>query len=193
MFGPVAAVWRSSGATGMIADVNRHRLLIALAFGVIVMASAGALAALEPAEAGIQLSSLPQGGSAHEVDGRQVILVRDGDAVRGFLRMSPRGHGMVSWCRDEDVLLVPSYGETFDREGRLMRDFSPRDLDSVQVAVQRGLVVVSPDQVTKGRSRIVGHHIERDRQAIGEWRAAHPDRDLPVDFCGTGALLTQLR
>lgn len=157
------------------------------------MTAAGALVALDPAEPTVPLSSLPQGGSAHEVNGRQVILVRDGDAVRGFLRMSPRGYGMVSWCPNEDVLLVPSYGETFDREGRLMRDVSPRDLDSVQVAVRRGRVVVSPDRVTKGRSRIVGHHLERDQQAIEAWRAAHPQRDLPVDFCGTGALLTQLR
>jgi len=154
----------------------------------MVMTGGAALAALTPANPEIPLASLPQGGSAHEINGRQVMLVRDGDRVRGFLRMSPRGHGMVSWCPDEDVLLVPSYGETFDRQGRLMRDFSPRDLDAVEVTVRRGQVAVSPEKVTKGRSRIVGNHLERDRQAIAEWRAAHPDLlDLPVDFCGTSA------
>jgi len=168
--------------------VSRQRVLVLLAFGVMAMTAGGALAALGPNDAGIPLASLPQGGSSHEVDGRQVILVRDGDAVRGFLRLSPRGYGMVSWCPDEEVLLVPSYGETFDRKGRLVRDFSSRDLDAVQVTVRRGQVVVWPDRVTKGRSRIVDQHLEYDWQAIGEWRAAHPDRDLPVDFCGTGAL-----
>ncbi len=152
------------------------------------MTGGAALAALAPTNTEIPLASLPQGGSAHEVNGRQVMLVRDGDTVRGFLRMSPRGHGMVSWCREEEVLLVPSYGETFDHQGRLMQDFSPRDLDAVEVTVRRGQVAVSPDKVTKGRSRIVGNHLERDRQAIAEWRATHPDLlDMPVDFCGTTA------
>src|SRR6266478_6850449 len=73
--------------------VSRQRVLVLLAFGVMAMTAGGALAALGPNDAGIPLASLPQGGSSHEVDGRQVILVRDGDAVRGFLRLSPRGYG----------------------------------------------------------------------------------------------------
>jgi hypothetical protein len=47
---------------------------------------------------------------------------------------------MVSWCPDDEVLLAPSYGETFDGKGRLMREISLRDLDAVEVTVRRGLV-----------------------------------------------------
>lgn len=167
--------------------MSRQKVLVVLAFGVMAMTVGGALAALAPADASIPLASLPQGGSAHEVDGRQVVLVRDGDAVWGFLRLSPRGRGMVSWCPDEEVLLVPGSGETFDRKGHLMREIAVRDLDAVQVTVRHGQIVVSPDQVIKGQSRVVDRHVQYDWQAIHAWRAAHPDRDLPVDFCGTGA------
>lgn len=153
---------------------------------VIALWAGAALAALAPSDAGVPLASLPQGGTAHDVNGRQVELVRHGDTVRGFLRLSPRGYGMVTWCPDDQVLLVPSYGETFDGQGRLMRDYSPRDLDTVQVTVRGDHVFVAPDRVTRGRSRIVDGRIVRDRQAIADWRAAHRGRDLPVDFCNAG-------
>lgn len=44
-------------------------------------------------------------------------------------------------------------------------------------------VVVATDQVTRGQTRIVERGTVLDWQAIGEWRTAHPGRDLPTDFC----------
>jgi hypothetical protein len=163
--------------------VSRQRLLALVVFGLLVLTAGGAIAAVTPRDPGIPLDSLPPGGSAHEVAGRQVVLVRDGDVVTGFLRLTSWSHGMVSWCRDDDVFLVPSYGETFDSKGRAMRGIALRGLDAVEVAVRGGRVFVAPGRVTKGRPRVVDHHVVLDWTAIGAWRAAHPGRDLPSDFC----------
>src|ERR1051325_11166954 len=98
--------------------MTRQRALVALAVGIMAMTAGGAFAALAPEDPAIALASVPQGGSAHEVNGRQVVLVRDGDSVWGYLSHLPGRQGMVSWCPDDEVFLVPSYGTVFDRHGR---------------------------------------------------------------------------
>lgn len=159
--------------------------MLAMSFMILVMTAGGTLAALDPKDPGtIPLASVPEGVSFHAVGRREVVLVRQGEKVTGFLRASPRVPGtMVSWCASDDVFLVPGYGETFDRKGRLIRDHAPRDMDSLQVSVRGNRVLVAPEQVTKGKSEVEYLHGILDWRALEEWRSSHPGRELPVDFC----------
>lgn len=159
--------------------------IVAIAAFGMALATAGLVAALGPRSEGIPIVAVPQGVSAHEVSGRPIFLLREAGRIAGFLRASPRGHTMLVWCVDEGVFLAPGTGETFDQQGQLLRDFSPRDMDRVRVAVRERDVIVDATDVTLGDSNVdASNSFVRDSQALEEWMKIHNGKQPPVDFCG---------
>jgi hypothetical protein len=158
-----------------------RRLVTAVAVSVTVVTLGGvAVGALTPADGGgIPLSSLPQGVSLHDVAGRSVFLVRDGDQVTGFLRLSSLAHTALVWCQAEDVFMAPAWGETFDIQGRIIHGPVSRNMDRIRVSVGKSTVTVYATAVTRGEPR----NNERVRDTIVDWYAHHPDQRLPSDYC----------
>ena len=140
--------------------------------------------ALTPSDNGdLALASLPQGVSAHVVSGRPVFLLRRGNDVTGFLRTSPRRLTNLVWCPADDVFQAPAWGETFDIRGRLIRDYSPRDMDRIRVVVHEESVTVDAATVTRVPSPDPGQWATRKREASTAWLNDHPGQQPPTDFC----------
>lgn len=162
----------------------RRLALVGSAVTIALTLTAAGLRAATPDDGRIRLASLPDGVSAHTVSNRPVFLVRHGAEVTGWLRTSPRGYNLLRWCPADDVFQAPSTGETFDIDGQLMRDHSPRNMDRIDVAVHGTRVEVDPTAVTRGRSTSDPSGLFAARHAAAtRWYAAHPQRDLPTDFC----------
>ena len=166
------------GHDGAMAGLRRVIATGTAAVCAITLAAAG-VQALTPADTdGIPLSAVPQGVSAHDVAGRQVFLVRQGNKVMGFLRTSPFAHTSLVWCTADDLFMAPAWGEQFDIAGRAMSGPAPRNMDRVRVVVRPSHVSVDATVVTKGARPTVSER----QQANVDWFAAH-ERTPPVDYC----------
>lgn len=154
--------------------------IVTVAAGVVaVTVVAAGVQALTPANTrGIPLAAVPEGVSAHDVSGRQVFLVRDGDKVTGFLRTSPFAHTSLVWCTADDLFMAPAWGERFDIAGRAMSGHAPRNMDRVRVVAHPSTVTVDATVVTPGARPTASER----QQAIFDWFAAHR-RTSPVDDC----------
>jgi hypothetical protein len=159
----------------------RHRAVIGAAAAAIVAVTvaAAAVQAMTPANAaGIPLSAVPEGVSAHDVAGRPVLLVRRGTNITGFLRTSPFAHTALVWCTADDLFMAPAWGEMFDITGRAMSGHAPRNMDRVRVVVLRSTVRVDATVVTPGYRPTVSER----QEAVFDWFAGHR-RTPPVDYC----------
>jgi hypothetical protein len=114
---------------------------VALAAVVLI----GATTACSDDDAGrtrIALKDVPQGVSAHKLDGRSVFLARDGSDVVAFLADPRHLPGeTLYWCPRERQFASPMHGETFDAAGRPVGGLAFRDLNRLEVAVQGDSVV----------------------------------------------------
>lgn len=165
---------------------GRRALIVFTAMAVTATVAVAGLRLATSAPGRIPWGSVPEGVSARDVDGRPVFLVRAGDFVVGFSRISPRNDGArLLWCRDDDVFQAPATGESFDRTGRLVRGpASPRNMDRIRVAVHDDGVTVDPSAVTRGDSNLdAAGQVHFDPHPLAEWRADHPTRDAPSDYC----------
>lgn len=164
-------------------DVGRwRRLIAAVATSVTVVTLGGvAVGALTPQEddGRIPLTSLPQGVSLHDISGRSIFLVRQGDEVTGFLRLSSLAHTALVWCQADDVFMAPAWGETFDIHGRVIHGPVSRNMDRVRVTVVKSTAVVEATAVTRGARR----DNAQTRDVVVEWYAHHPDQQFPNDYC----------
>jgi hypothetical protein len=163
-------------------DVGRWRRLVAAVATSVTGVTLGGVAvgALTSADDGkIPLASLPQGVSLHDISGRSIFLVRHGDEVTGFLRLSSFAHTALVWCQAEDVFMAPAWGETFDIQGRIIHGPVSRNMDRVRVTVAKSSVTVDATAVTRGSPR----NNEQLRGTIVDWYAGHPKQPLPIDYC----------
>ena len=142
---------------GAVAGLRRVIATGAAAVCAITLAAAG-VQALTPADTeGIPLSVVPQGVSAHDVAGRQVFLVRQGNKVTGFLRTSPFAHTSLVWCTADDLFMAPAWGEQFDIAGRAMSGPAARNMDRVRVVVRPSHVSVTPPSSPRAPVRLLRH------------------------------------
>jgi nitrite reductase/ring-hydroxylating ferredoxin subunit len=113
------------------------------------------LRAINRPEGRLALDSLPEGVSAHEVEGVPVFLVRHGRSVEGFLdRAQHLANEQLWWCPAEEVFVSPFHGELFDAQGRALAGPAFRDLDRVSVEVTvDGAAFVDPFTVQRGAAR----------------------------------------
>jgi nitrite reductase/ring-hydroxylating ferredoxin subunit len=104
---------------------------------------------------GVVLRSLPEGVSAHEVQGVPVFIIRHGRQVEAFLDSAQHlANEQLWWCPIEEVFVSPFHGELFDAQGRALAGPASRDLDRVSVKVTADdAVVVDPFTVQEGAER----------------------------------------
>jgi hypothetical protein len=170
----------------MMEDVATPRRIVAVIAGSVIAVTlgAGGVRALTPADNGdLRLSTVPQGVSAHDVGGRPVFLVRRGNQITGFLRTSTRRLTNLVWCPADDVFQAPAWGETFDSRGRLIRDYSPRDMDRVRVVVHHTAVTVYATAVTRAPTLPTDSWTAHKRAAFTDWFNTHPGRQPLTDYC----------
>lgn len=121
------------------------------------MAVVGVLVAVKiagPGE-GLALDALPEGVSAHEVQGVAVFFVRHGRQVEGYLDSAQHlPSEQLWWCPAEGVFVSPSHGELFDAQGRLVAGPASGDLDRIEVKVtSANVAVIEPFTVVQGTAR----------------------------------------
>jgi len=122
-----------------------------------VVGTAVILTLTRASEGGLALDSLPEGVTAHTVQGVPLFLVRHGREVKGYLDDAQHlANEQLWWCPAEEVFVSPFHGELFDAEGRLLAGPARQDLDRIAVEVTApGLVVVDPFTVQQGTVRMV--------------------------------------
>lgn len=98
----------------------------------------------------VPLDRIPQGVSFHPIGSVRVFLVRDGDAVVGFVGRSTVGPGNVWWCQRNVSFQDDGGAVRYDVKGRALVGTAPRDLDRVRVLVAADRVTIFPDSVTGG-------------------------------------------
>jgi nitrite reductase/ring-hydroxylating ferredoxin subunit len=131
-------------------------------FGTAAAAVTGTLVVLwvitRSPESRLALDSLPEGVTAHTIQGVPVFLVsRHSRDVKGYLDAAQHlANEQLWWCPAEEVFVSPFHGELFDAEGHLLAGPAVRDLDRVAVTVTTtGVVVVDPFTVRQGMARRV--------------------------------------
>lgn len=125
---------------------------------IAILGAAVVLTLTRPAQGPLALDSLPEGVTAHTVEGVPLFLVRHGRDVKGLLDDAQHlPNEQLWWCPAEEVFVSPFHGELFDAEGRLLVGPGVRDLDRVAVRVTAtGFVVVDPFTVQQGTTRKAG-------------------------------------
>src|SRR5437879_6290597 len=91
----------------------------------------------------VSLREVPEGVSAHKLDGKPVFVVRRGASVVAFLadvRHLPGERGLW-WCPKEQQFVSPTHGELFDRDGHVLGGPARGDLNRLQITVRNGRVV----------------------------------------------------
>jgi hypothetical protein len=98
----------------------------------------------------VPLNLIPEGVSFRLAGGVRVFLVRDGDAVVGFVGRSTAGAGPVWWCQKNVSFQDEGGAVRYDIDGRAILSTAPRDLDRVRVLVAADRVTIFPDSITGG-------------------------------------------
>ena len=137
---------------------------------VIVAVAAGTS---EPGPGSLALSDVAEGVSTAEVRGTSMFLVRDGDEVRAF---SPDARHMagevVWWCPSAQVFVEYNHGSVFDGDGRKIAGPSIGALNTFDVVVADGRVVVDVERVTVG-----------ELNPRGSWPTGVDLHGAPLTFC----------
>jgi nitrite reductase/ring-hydroxylating ferredoxin subunit len=134
--------------------VHRRVRLIGVA-AMAVVAAAVVLRVTRGPENRLALDSLPEGVTAHKIQGVPVFIVRHGRDVHGYLDDAQHlPNEQLWWCPAEEVFVSPLHGELFDAQGRALAGPAFQDLDRVSVQVTAGgVVVVDPFTVQQGTAR----------------------------------------
>jgi nitrite reductase/ring-hydroxylating ferredoxin subunit len=134
---------------------------------------------------GVALRSLPEGVTAHEVQGVPVFIVRQNRQVEAFLDSAQHlANEQLWWCPIEEVFVSPFHGELFDAQGHALAGPASRDLDRVSVRVTAGdTVVVGPFTVQKGAPRDA-EESSVDAAVMGAYRSwSERSAGEPTTFC----------
>jgi hypothetical protein len=121
-----------------------------LAAGVVLGAVA-ALVLVLGRDGSLRLDDLPQGVTAHRIDGDHVFIMRDGSEVMVFLpdaRHLP--DDTLWWCPSEQVFFEVEHGSMFDRRGRKIGGPAEGGLNQYAVRVDEGKIVIDRDAVIVG-------------------------------------------
>ena len=127
------------------------------AVAVVVLVVVTRQLAGEPRDAvGTRLpwAEIPQGVSAHTVDGTRVFIVRKGDAVTVFVAAATHLPGEpLWWCPGSEVFAGPMHGETYDAGGHILAGPATRELDRMAAVATADGVLLDPDAIAPGRPR----------------------------------------
>jgi hypothetical protein len=120
--------------------------LALLAAGMLT-ASVVSFARSAPAErTAVPLASIPQGVSAHVVDGFAAVAVRTGESVTMLVGGTARGE-VLAYCAPsprfpDGVLIEPRGGSAFDLAGKKLGGPAPRGLDRFPAQIDGDRVLV---------------------------------------------------
>ena len=123
----------------------------------IVAVGMGTVVAIARTEspAGIRLTSIPEGVSAHSIDHAPVFLVRHGGEITAFstdVQHLP-GDEHLWWCPSEEQFASPTHGEVFDRQGLVVGGPAQNGLSRFEVQTLKDRVRVDITSVTPGPPR----------------------------------------
>jgi len=132
-----------------------HRGVWLIGVAVAVVGAAVVLTVTRAPAGRLALDSLPEGMTAHKVQGVPVFLVRHGRDVKGYLDDAQHlANEQLWWCPAEEVFVSPFHGELFDAQGRALAGPAFGDLERVGVKVTAGgVVVVDPFTVQPRTAR----------------------------------------
>ncbi len=161
---------------------RRRGGLAAMMIAIMAVGLVGSLraAALIPP---LRLSFLEQGVTTLTIEGQHVMLLREGDALRGFLARVPHLNERLAWCPNERVFLSFAHGELFDRRGRYVSGPATRDLDRVDVRLRGDEIIIDPLRVIRSDGRSAGSVSGPVLAAYRYWYNGHAPFG---DFCARG-------
>jgi hypothetical protein len=118
----------------------------------LVLAAAVAVAvAVRNDDDTLRLSRLPEGVTAHVVDGNDVFVARDGNEVRVLLPDPGRlPDDLLWWCPNEQVFIEVNRGTFFDRDGLWIAGPAEGALNQHPVELDGDRLVVDTDKVVRG-------------------------------------------
>jgi Rieske Fe-S protein len=134
-----------------------------------------------------ELDDVPQGVTGHVLDGVPLFVVRTDADVNAFVARSTHVAGPLWWCPSEQLFVSPDNGEAYEADGTAVAGPAPRDLDSVAVTVESGVVRIDPHAVRPGAPR----HTVPSTIPDGPWEASgfcsnHVEPPAPTDAAVTG-------
>jgi hypothetical protein len=122
-----------------------------VALVISLAAAAVVLALVLGKDDSLRLDDLTQGVTAHEVDGNDVFITREGDDLRVFLsdaRHLPED--TLWWCPNEQIFFEVEHGSQFDRQGRKIGGPAQGGLNQYAVSVTDGKLLIDSDEVIVG-------------------------------------------
>lgn len=118
---------------------------------LLVAAAAGVALMLRNDDGTLRLSRLPQGVTAHVVNGKDVFVSRHGDEVRVLLPDPVRlPDDLLWWCPNEQIFIEVNHGATFDRDGLWIRGPAGGAMNQHPVELDGDRLVIDTDTVVRG-------------------------------------------
>lgn len=133
-----------------------------------------------------ELDDVPQGVTGHVLDGVPLFVVRTDGEVNAFVARSTYLAGPLWWCPSEQLFVSPAHGEAYEPDGTAVAGPAPRDLDTVAVTIEAGIVRIDPRAVRPGAPR----HTVPSTIPDGPWEASgfcsnHVESPAPTDTAVT--------
>jgi hypothetical protein len=143
---------RATAEHGEKGRVRRTSTWRAFAGAVLVVAVAAVVAVVvRNDDDTLRLSRLPQGVTAHVVDGNDVFVSRHGNEVRVLLPAPGRlPDDLLWWCPNEQVFIEVRRATFFDRNGRWIVGPAAGALDQHPVELDGDRLVIDTDTVIRG-------------------------------------------
>lgn len=129
-----------------------ERVLVAMVTALVVAMFVGVLVSVvrnaDDGRRAIALSAIPEGVTAHLVDGHPIIAVRTASAVTLYDGWSPRGE-LVRYCattlrHGTARFETPLAASVWDLDGRKLSGPDPRGLDRYETTIGDGQVSFDP-------------------------------------------------
>jgi hypothetical protein len=123
-----------------------------LAGAALVLAAAVAVAVVvRNDDDALRLSRLPEGVTAHVVNGNDVFVSRHGDEVRVLLPDPVRlPDDLLWWCPNEQVFIEVNHSAMFDRNGLWIRGPAHGAMNQHPVELDGDRLVIDTDTVVRG-------------------------------------------